>query len=153
MSLTPEEYQEILDGEEWSPMMRAGLERQKSIAEKRDEQLARVSEAARKARLIRARQDDSLRELKRLLSECFEVAAWFRRASIPLIAGDASNRLLPKMRGMSARLRSARREAHDGCQLQSAWLDNHAEMIAEYERYRWDEQPCKFVRAAREPGT
>lgn len=136
MSLTPEEFQEIIDEEEWSPVMRAALEQQKASATRRAKQVNQIRESVRRQALTYRWQQETLRELQRVFAECSEVKWWMSRARSPMQATEIANRLNQKLRGMNARISRARREGSMGCKQQIQWLMDHAELINEVENYR-----------------
>jgi hypothetical protein len=132
--ITADEYQELLDTADFSPVIRGELERLKRKRNERDEFLARLGEKRRREMVIEAWQRDSLREFHKLLALQFEARAWENRESKPLWSAEATNMIIGKKRGMQQRLAKAHREAADGCRLHIEWLAKHAELIEALEQ-------------------
>lgn len=129
MKITAEGYGELLDGEDWSPELRAEFEYRRKQAEKREALLAKMSEQSRRQLLVHRWQQESLRVFHQLFAKQFEVVAWESRERKPLLVADARNALEVKRRGVRQRIARARREAAHGCGEQSEWLALHAELI------------------------
>ena len=131
MKITAEGYGEILEGDDWSPDLRAEFEYRRKQAQKREALLAKTSEQSRRQLLVHRWQQESLRVFHQFLAKQFEVVAWESRERKPLWVADARNTLERIRRGVQLRLMRLRRELAEGCHLQAEWLALHTELISE----------------------